>query len=120
MQKNNIFAEFVVSHDTENNHPNDEIEYWDWMKTLTSLWVIYGKTPTTTELKAYEMIMGEIPIGLLETVISQSVKKHKYKSVPTAGELWEVVQNELDGLTIEEWLDKETVKRIKAKRGKHE
>lgn len=63
----------------------------EWVGVLLQLWEAYGKQPDPKQLKVYVKQLGDIPLGTLETAIGEILRSHTYNSVPTIGEIWEVI-----------------------------
>lgn len=67
----------------------------EWLTILSRLWTAVGKTPTPEQLGVYAEMLGDVPIGLLENAVKRSLRSHQYNSVPTIGNVWNAVMDEL-------------------------
>jgi hypothetical protein len=105
----------TVADDLLTSEQIEEMAFNEWTHILGGLWLAYGKIPSPEQIIAYTRVLKELPIGLLEIAINRVIKVHKYANVPTAAQLWEAADKELDGSTIEEWCDT-LIKRNREKR----
>jgi len=64
----------------------------DWEGILTKLWTAFGKQLDLAQFKVYRDELGDVPLGVLEHVISEAIKRHKFNSVPTLAEVHEVLR----------------------------
>lgn len=60
----------------------------EWIRVLTQLWDAIGKVADKKQLAVYIKELGSIPLGVLEQVVSRSLAKHTYHTVPTVGDIW--------------------------------
>ena len=60
----------------------------EWIRVLTQLWDAIGKVADKKQLAVYIKELGCIPLGVLEQVVSRSLAKHTYHTVPTVGDIW--------------------------------
>jgi hypothetical protein len=70
----------------------------EWTGILTKLWTAFGKDPfanelTKAQLKVYKDALGDLPLGILESVVEETIRRHKYNSVPTLGEVQDVLDD---------------------------
>lgn len=99
----------------------------EWTGVLLQLWEAYNKTPDSRQLRVYIRQLSDVPLPVLEDTIETLLKEHKFNSVPTLGEVWEVIKarhgdleqakakqtdwlyNFTDGVGYQEYLEKEVV-----------
>lgn len=80
-----------------------------WLEELSKLWTAVGKTPTLEQLKVYQDMLGDVPLGLLERSVKRALQAHKFNSVPTIGNVWDAFLIELDapdGMPIREAIER--------------
>lgn len=63
----------------------------EWTGVLLQLWEAYNKTPDPKQLKVYIKQLSDVPLGVLEDIVADLLRNHKYNSVPTLGEIWEAI-----------------------------
>lgn len=66
----------------------------EWIGVLLQLWDAIGKTADKKQLAVYVTQLGDIPLGVLERVVSDILADHTFHTVPTIGELWAIIRNE--------------------------
>ncbi len=99
----------------------------EWTAVLLQLWEAYNKTPDPKQLKVYIKQLSDVPLAVLEDTVATLLREHKFNSVPTLGEVWEVINtrhgdleqakakqtdwlyNFTDGVGYSEYLEKEVV-----------
>jgi hypothetical protein len=64
----------------------------EWDGVLIKLWTAFGKQLDLAQFKVYRDELGDVPLGVLEHVISVAIKRHKFNSVPTLSEVNEVLR----------------------------
>ena len=64
----------------------------EWTGVLLQLWEAYGKQPDPKQFKVYVKQLSGVPLGVLEDVIATLLREHKFNSVPTLGEIWDVIK----------------------------
>ena len=62
--------------------------YAEWVGVLSQLWAAIGKPVDAKQLAVYVKQLGDIPLGILEQVVSRLLAKHTYHTVPTIGDIW--------------------------------
>jgi hypothetical protein len=62
--------------------------YAEWVGVLSQLWAAIGKPVDPKQLAVYVKQLGDIPLGILERVVSSLLAKHIYHTVPTIGDIW--------------------------------
>jgi hypothetical protein len=77
----------------------------EWIGTLTQLWDAIGKTADKKQLSVYVAQLGDIPLGVLEQVVSRLLAKHTFHTVPTIGDIWSETwltmgNSQKDGLNV--------------------
>jgi len=60
----------------------------EWTGVLLQLWDAIGKTVEKKQLAVYVKELDEIPMGVLEQVVSRLLAQHTYHTVPTIGDIW--------------------------------
>lgn len=65
----------------------------DWTDILGKLWTAFGKPLNPDQLKVYREALSDVPLGVLEHVVDETIKRHKFNSVPTLAELIETLKN---------------------------
>ena len=65
----------------------------EWYNTLRQLWDAYGKSVNQAQLKVYAKKLSDVPLGILEHTVDEVIAQHTYNSVPTLGEIQEVLSN---------------------------
>jgi hypothetical protein len=66
----------------------------EWNGVLSRLWVAFGKPVDPAQFKVYRDTLNKVPLGVLEHVVEQTIKRHKYNTVPPLATVNEVL-NEL-------------------------
>ena len=64
----------------------------EWVGVLLQLWEAYNKQPNPKQLRTYINQLSSIPMGALEKAVSLLLREHKYNSVPTIAEIWDVLK----------------------------
>ena len=64
----------------------------EWTGVLLQLWSAYGKQPDPKQFKVYVKQLSGVPLAVLEDVIATLLREHKFNSVPTLGEIWDVIK----------------------------
>jgi len=64
----------------------------EWNMILTRLWDAYGKEVNPKQFKVYKKRLEDIPLGILEHVVDETISRHKYFTVPTLGEVLGVLK----------------------------
>ena len=75
-----------------------KMAYHDWVNVLTQLWSAIGKPINDKQLRVYAEQLGDVPLEVLEKVITAVLKQHKYNTVPTLAEIWAVIDRDFGGL----------------------
>ena len=65
----------------------------EWTDILGKLWTAFGKPLNPDQLKVYREALSDVPLGVLEHVVDETIKVHKFNSVPTLAELIETLQD---------------------------
>jgi hypothetical protein len=65
----------------------------EWIGILTKLWTAFGKEVNKAQIKVYKDALGDLPLGILESVVEETIRRHKYNSVPTLGEVQDVLDD---------------------------
>ena len=65
----------------------------EWVQVLVQLWDAYGKPVNPKQLKTYIQQFGDVPLGVLEHVVEETLRKHQFNSVPTIGEVKAVLHD---------------------------
>lgn len=74
----------------------------DWTDILGKLWTAFGKPLNVDQLKVYREALADVPLGVLEHVVEETIKQHKFNSVPTLAELIEKLDHLHPGYQDEE------------------
>ena len=77
------------------NAEEDEM-FKEWMSVLQSLWVAFDKPVVPELVREYFNAFCELPLALLEIVVSKAKKKCQY--FPRISELDRLVDEELQGV----------------------
>lgn len=64
----------------------------EWTAVLLQLWEAYNKAPDPKQLKVYIRQLSDVPLAVLEDTVATLLREHKFNSVPTLGEVWEVIK----------------------------
>lgn len=65
----------------------------EWYSTLAQLWEATGKPVNQAQLKVYAKQLGDLPMGVLNRVVTEILRDHTYNNVPTIGEIWQKIRN---------------------------
>lgn len=65
----------------------------EWRTILAKLWGAFGKPINKDQFKVYADTLGDVPLGVLEHVVDEVIRRHKFNSVPTLGEITEVLED---------------------------
>ena len=65
----------------------------EWYNALRQLWDAYGKPVNQAQLKVYAKKLSDVPLGILEHTVDEVIAQHKFNTVPTLGEIQEVLNN---------------------------
>jgi hypothetical protein len=93
-----------------NFEPKTDQEIYDmamaeWVGILSQLWEAIGKPVDGKQLAVYTRQLGDIPLGILERVVSDILADHTFHTVPTIGELWAIIRNEYgDAHELQFWM----------------
>jgi len=55
----------------------------EWEGVLTKLWTAFGKPLDPAQFKVYRDTLANVPLGVLEHVVDETIKRHHYATVPT-------------------------------------
>lgn len=55
----------------------------EWEGVLTKLWTAFGKPLDPAQFKVYRETLSDVPLGVLEHVVDETIKRHHYATVPT-------------------------------------
>jgi hypothetical protein len=77
----------------------------EWYETLQQLWDAYGKPVNQAQLKLYAKKLSDVPLGILEHTVDEVIARHTYNSVPTLGEIQEVLNNLHTGYKYETYVN---------------
>ena len=75
----------------------------DWEGVLTKLWTAFGKPLDPAQFKVYREELSDVPLGVLEHVVGETIKRHKFNSVPTLAELTTVMREFHPDYQVEEY-----------------
>ena len=64
----------------------------EWVSVLVQLWDAYGKPVNPKQLRTYVDQLGDVPLGVLEHVVEEVLRVHKFNSVPTIGNVKAVLE----------------------------
>ena len=64
----------------------------EWSGILAQLWVAFGKAVDPAQFKVYRDTLREVPLGVLESVVEATIKRHKYNTVPPLAVVNEVLE----------------------------
>ena len=66
----------------------------DWVAVLIQLWEAVGKPVDNKQLAVYVKQLGDIPLGILEKVVSEMIRSNTWNSVPSIGAIWQEVRKD--------------------------
>jgi hypothetical protein len=80
-----------------------------WVGEIIRLWQAIDKPVDRERLGIYISALQEIPFGILHLAISRALRAHTYSNVPTIGEVFAAVKQELGNprdvkQAISEWI----------------
>lgn len=85
----------------------------EWKDILSRLWIANTVEPTEDQFETYCHELGIVPIELLDKAITRCLRGRKYRNLPTIGEIWDCVRQELhipDSGSVEagiaEWIER--------------
>ncbi len=55
----------------------------EWLKTLSELWIFFGKQIDEERLRVYARDLSYVPLGLLEQAVRRAVREQQYHTTPT-------------------------------------
>ena len=64
----------------------------EWDGVLLKLWTAFGKPLDPAQFRVYREELADVPLGVLEHVVSVAIKRHKFNSVPTLAEVTGVMR----------------------------
>ena len=64
----------------------------EWNAILSRLWIAFGKPVDPAQFKVYREELNTVPLGVLEHVVGETIKRHKYNSAPTLAEIHAVLR----------------------------
>ena len=68
----------------------------EWVAVLAQLWEAVGKTVDNKQLAVYVKQLGDIPLGILEKVVSEMIRSNTWNSVPSIGAIWQEIHLVID------------------------
>ena len=74
----------------------------EWDGVLLKLWTAFGKPLDPAQFKVYREELADVPLGVLEHVVGETIKRHKYNSVPTLAEVNTVMRELHPDYQVEE------------------
>jgi hypothetical protein len=75
----------------------------EWEGVLTKLWTAFGKPLDVAQFRVYREELNTVPLGALEHVVGETIKRHKYNSVPTLAEIHTVLRELHPDHEVEEY-----------------
>jgi len=82
-----------------------KMAYRDWIDVLSQLWEATGKPVNDKQLAVYAKQLRNVPMSILEDVVSVLLREHTWNNVPTIGEIWKCIQDrhgDPDNLIVKE------------------
>ena len=64
----------------------------EWDGVLVKLWTAFAKQLDLAQFKVYRDELADVPLGVLEHVVGEAIKRHRYSTVPTLAEIHEVLR----------------------------
>ena len=64
----------------------------DWNDVIARLWDAYGKDINPKQFKVYKQRLEDVPLGILEHVVDETIARHKYFTVPPLGKVIDVLK----------------------------
>lgn len=63
----------------------------DWYAVLAQLWNAFGKPLDPDQFDIYASKLKDIPLGVLEQVVDETISRHRFNSVPVLAEVLDVL-----------------------------
>lgn len=82
----------------------------EWLGVLSRLWIAVGKQIDAERLKVYRDLLGDIPMGILEVAVKNSLEdQFDYSTVPLPGKVMQEARKEMlrcGVYSYDDWADK--------------